>query len=69
MTNTVAAMEADGFGANPVYGLFVAEENARIIGIAIYYTKYSTWKGRCIYLDDLIITGKPPWQRNWQTAF
>jgi GNAT superfamily N-acetyltransferase len=56
VTNTVDDMEKDGFGENPIYGLFVAEQEGRIIGIAIYYTKYSTWKGKCIYLDDIVIT-------------
>lgn len=46
----------DGFGENPIYELFVAEEESEIIGIAIFYEKYSTWKGRCTYLEDLIVT-------------
>jgi len=58
VTNTVYDMEQDGFGEKPVFGLFVAEEDDKIIGIAIYYTKYSTWKGKCIYLDDIVITEK-----------
>ena len=56
VTNTVADMEHDGFGKNPIYSLFIAEEEGEILGIAVYYTKYSTWKGRCIFLDDLIVT-------------
>lgn len=56
VTNTKEAMLIDGFGENPIYGLFVAIFNEQIIGIAVYYTKYSTWKGRCIYLDDIIVT-------------
>ena len=35
-----------------------AEEEAKVIGIAIFYEKYSTWKGRSIYLEDLIVTEK-----------
>lgn len=46
----------DGFGKNAIYNLLVAEQNNEIIGIALYYEKYSTWKGRCIYLEDLIVT-------------
>ncbi len=46
----------DGFGPNSIYGLFVAEEGKEIIGIALYYEKYSTWKGRCLYLEDIIVT-------------
>ncbi len=43
---------------NKVFDFFVAELNTKIVGIALYYYKYSTWKGRCIYLDDIIITEK-----------
>jgi len=45
----------DGFGNNPAYGLFVAEAGSDLIGIALYYEKYSTWKGRCIFLEDLVV--------------
>lgn len=56
VTNTVKDMEADGFGNNPAYGLHVAEMNGQLVGIAIYFIKYSTWKGKGLYLDDLIVT-------------
>ena len=56
VTNTVAMMEQDGFGPNPVYGMFVAEKGNRIIGISIYYYRYSTWKGKRLYLEDIIVT-------------
>lgn len=46
----------DGFGSNAIYELLVAEKNNSIVGIALYYTKYSTWKGKCIYLEDLVVT-------------
>ena len=54
--NTVALMEQDGFGANPIYGLFVAENEKGIVGISIYYWRYSTWKGKRLYLEDIIVT-------------
>lgn len=54
--NTVEMMEKDGFGDNPVYGLFVAEKEDRIVGISIYYYRYSTWNGKCLYLEDLVVT-------------
>lgn len=54
--NTVEEMIRDGFGENPVYHLLVAEVQGSIIGIAIYYMKYSTWKGKCIFLEDIIVT-------------
>jgi GNAT superfamily N-acetyltransferase len=56
--NTVAMMEEDGFGKNPVFGFFVAvkDNNQEIIGASIYYYRYSTWKGKRLYLEDLIVT-------------
>jgi len=54
--NTAEDMIEDGFGKQPAYGLIVAEDNGIIIGIAIYYIRYSTWKGRGIYLEDLLVT-------------
>lgn len=53
---TVLSMEEDGFGPNKIFDLFVAELDGQIVGIALYYIKYSTWKGRCIYLDDIVVT-------------
>ena len=53
---TVEQMEQDGFGKNPVFNYFVAENNKKIIGISLYYTKYSTWKGKCVFLEDIIVT-------------
>ena len=56
---TLKELERDGFGKEKTYDCFVAEsEKNKIVGIALYYTKYSTWKGRCIYLDDIIVTEK-----------
>ena len=45
-----------GFGANPVWWAFVAEENGVINGFALYYIRYSTWKGQKMYLEDIIVT-------------
>ncbi|UII33420.1 GNAT family N-acetyltransferase [Fulvivirga ulvae] len=57
VTNTVEQMEKDGFGDHPIYGMFVAEnEDQVIVGIAIYYYRYSTWKGKRIYLEDIVVT-------------
>ena len=58
VTVTLEEMERDGFGADPVFGFFVAEAGGVIVGMALYYTKYSTWKGRCIFLEDIIVTEK-----------
>lgn len=54
--NTVELMREHGFGKEPIFGLEVAEKAGKVIGCAIYYTKYSTWKGRKFYLEDLIVT-------------
>ena len=45
-----------GFGKNPVWWTFVAEENDVIQGFALYYIRYSTWKGQRMYLEDIIVT-------------
>ncbi len=45
----------DGFGPNPIFGFFVAEGAGSIEGIALYYTKYSTWKGACLFLEDIVV--------------
>lgn len=54
--NSVSEMEKDFSGNNPVFNFFVAEKGNKIIGIALYFIKYSTWKGKGLYLDDLIVT-------------
>ncbi|MDQ3051989.1 MAG: GNAT family N-acetyltransferase [Bacteroidota bacterium] len=55
VTNTEADMMKDGFGHSPVYKLQVAEVDGFIAGMAIYFIKYSTWKGKGIYLDDIVV--------------
>lgn len=56
--NTVNMMKEDGFGKNPVFGFFVAikDNTQEIIGTSIFYYRYSTWKGKRLYLEDLIVT-------------
>jgi GNAT superfamily N-acetyltransferase len=56
VTNTVSLMEVDGFGDRPIYGMYVAESDGVIVGISIFYYRYSTWKGRRLYLEDIIVT-------------
>ena len=56
VTVTLEEMEEAGFGKNPVWEAYVAEMGEVIQGIALYYVRYSTWKGRRIYLEDLIVT-------------
>ena len=45
-----------GFGLKPVWKSFVAEVDGRITGFALYYIRYSTWKGCRLYLEDLLVT-------------
>lgn len=52
---TVEDLIRDGFAENPLFHTFVAEVDAKIIGIALYYYRYSTWKGKTIHLEDLIV--------------
>lgn len=58
ITNTPDDMIRDGFGSKPAFEFYVAELNGSVVGIALYFIKYSTWKGRGLYLDDLIVTEK-----------
>lgn len=53
---TIAEMERDGFGDNPIFKFFIAEVDNKIVGISLYYIKYSTWKGKCVFLEDIIVT-------------
>ncbi len=45
-----------GFGLQPVWQAFVAETSGTVIGFALYYIRYSTWKGQRMYLEDLLVT-------------
>ena len=45
-----------GFGDNPVWWAFVAEEDGIVLGFALYYIRYSTWKGQRMYLEDILVT-------------
>lgn len=56
VTVTLDHFQESGFGENPVWWGFVAEENGIIHGFALYYIRYSTWKGQALYLEDLLVT-------------
>jgi GNAT superfamily N-acetyltransferase len=56
VTVTMQEFEAAGFGEKPVWRAFVAEDNGFIVGFALYYVRYSTWKGNRLYLEDLLVT-------------
>ena len=64
---TVEDLVRDGFGSNPLFHVFVAEvaahptgslETKEIVGIALYYYRFSTWKGKTIHLEDLVVKEK-----------
>ncbi len=55
---TVVDLLRDGFSEKPLFYTFIAEVNAEIIGMALYYYRYSTWKGKTIHLEDLIVSEK-----------
>ncbi|TRZ43951.1 GNAT family N-acetyltransferase [Robertkochia solimangrovi] len=52
---TVEDLKKDGFGTNPLFHCFVAEIGNAIVGMALVYPRYSTWKGKTIHLEDLIV--------------
>ena len=52
---TVDDLIRDGFLENPLFQCFVAEVDGEIIGMALYYYRFSTWKGKTIHLEDLIV--------------
>lgn len=56
VTVTLEHFEESGFGSNPVWWAFVAEENNIVLGFALYYIRYSTWKGQRMYLEDILVT-------------
>jgi GNAT superfamily N-acetyltransferase len=58
VTVTLEEFEDAGFGTKPVWKAFVAEADGMIVAFALYYVRYSTWKGNRLYLEDLIVTEK-----------
>lgn len=58
VTNTLEEIERDGFGENPAFKCLIAELNGEVAGLSLYYIRYSTWKGRILYLEDLIVSEK-----------
>lgn len=55
VTITLDELEKDGFSQQPLFHFFVVENENELIGLSFYYTRYSTWKGKFLYLEDLII--------------
>ncbi len=58
VTVSLEHFEESGFGENPVWWAFVAETESTVHAFALYYIRYSTWKGQRMYLEDLIVTEK-----------
>ena len=63
VTVTAEHFEESGFGSNPVWWAFVAEApspegegRGEVLGFALYYIRYSTWKGQAMYLEDILVT-------------
>jgi GNAT superfamily N-acetyltransferase len=56
VTVTMDHFTESGFGDHPVWWAFVAEVNGRVEGFALYYIRYSTWKGQAMYLEDILVT-------------
>lgn len=55
MTVTLEHFEESGFGENPVWWALVAEVDGRVEGFALFYIRYSTWKGKRMYLEDILV--------------
>jgi GNAT superfamily N-acetyltransferase len=56
VTVTLEHFTESGFGKDPVWWTFVGEEDGIIQGFALYYVRYSTWKGQAMYLEDILVT-------------
>jgi GNAT superfamily N-acetyltransferase len=58
VTVTLEHFMESGFGNSPVWWAWVAENENEIVGFALYYIRYSTWKGQRMYLEDILVTNK-----------
>ena len=56
VTVSLSHFEESGFGTHPVWWAFVAEVDHVVVAFALYYVRYSTWKGQCMYLEDILVT-------------
>lgn len=52
---SVETLEKEGFSENPLFNCFIAEKEGEILGAALFYFRFSTWKGRIVHLEDLIV--------------
>ena len=58
MKINIETLAKDGYGRNPQFKIFVAECDSKLIGMGLVYFRYSTWKGKRLYLEDLIVNKK-----------
>ena len=56
VTINLKELESDGFGEKPYYHFLVAERKNKIIGMTFYFIRYSTWKGKVLFLEDFIVS-------------
>lgn len=52
---SVETLQKEGFSENPLFNCFIAEKEGEILGAALFYFRFSTWKGRIVHLEDLIV--------------
>lgn len=69
VTVTLSHFEESGFGANPVWWAFVAEVDGIVQAFALYYIRYSTWKGQRMYLEDILVTAEMRGKKLGQLLF
>lgn len=55
VTITLEDLEEDGFGNHPCFWFLVAENNQEIVGLSFYWIRYSTWKGKFLFLEDFVV--------------
>ncbi|HZW62323.1 MAG TPA: GNAT family N-acetyltransferase [Flavobacteriaceae bacterium] len=53
---TTETLKEEGFGKTPMFTCFVAESHATLVGMALVYPRFSTWKGKALHLEDLIVS-------------
>lgn len=55
VTVTLEELVEDGFGEHPLFRIILAVDREKILGMAFFFISYSTWKGKCLYLEDIIV--------------
>jgi len=61
VTISIDDLRRDGFGEQPAFEALVAEDEGQVVGMALSFLSYSTWKGLCLYLEDIIV--REPYRR------